>query len=54
MNNYHDNDDLTKWTEVAIKDLVAISEIAFLDISPLAWMEIDNKEDLEKAREIFG
>lgn len=54
MNSYHDNDDLTQWTEVAIKDLAIISEIAFLDISPLAWMEIDNKEDLEKAREIFG
>lgn len=54
MTNYHDNDDRTQWTEVAIRDLLGIAEIEFLDISPLAWMEIDNKEDLEKAREIFG
>ena len=54
MTNYYDSDDRTQWTEVAIRDLLAIAEIKFLDISPLSWMEIDNKEDLEKAREIFG
>lgn len=44
--------DLTQWTEVALNDLLKVSNF---QICPLKgrWIEIDNLEDLKKAEAIF-
>ena len=55
MNEYNESDDRNKWTEVAISDLLSHegSRILPLDISGEKWMEIDNHDDLERARSLW-
>jgi HAD superfamily hydrolase (TIGR01450 family) len=52
VNRYiKDKQDLNKWTEVALKDLLNNPNSSFLphDIKDAYWFEIDNIEDLKKS-----
>ena len=55
MVGYFQNMDRGKWTEVAINDLLIQpnSEIRTLDVAGEKWMEIDNHDDLEAARNLW-
>ena len=55
MENYNKSGDRNKWTEVAINDLLSFqgTSISLLDFSGEKWMEIDNHDDLEKARNLW-
>ena len=55
MNEYNEAGDRDKWTEVAINDLLSFqgTSISLLDFSGEKWMEIDNHDDLEKARNLW-
>ena len=55
MEKYNQSGNRNKWTEVAINDLLAIQEVSVssLDIAGDKWMEIDNHDDLEKARNLW-
>lgn len=44
--------DMNSWSEVAIDDLLKVSQFKTLDIK-YRWMEIDNHEDLKMAEKIF-
>lgn len=52
-NNYlFVKNDKNSWSEVAINDLLKESKFKSLDID-CKWMEIDNHDDLAKAKQIF-
>jgi len=55
IERYYRNHDRTKWTEVAINDLLSQpkSMIKPLDMAGEKWMEIDNHEDLQAARNLW-
>ncbi len=55
MSKYNEAGDRNKWTEVAINDFLSLegSKVAPLDIKGDKWMEIDNHNDLEKARNLW-
>ena len=55
MVGYFQNLDRGKWTEVAINDLLVQhnSDIRTLDVAGEKWMEIDNHDDLEAARNLW-
>ena len=55
MVGYFQNLDRGKWTEVAINDLLVQpnSEVRTLDVAGEKWMEIDNHDDLEAARNLW-
>ena len=55
MVGYFQNLDRRKWTEVAINDLLIQqnSDIRTLDVAGEKWMEIDNHDDLEAARNLW-
>ena len=55
MENYSASGDRNKWTEVAINDLLCLEQtrISSVDIAGEKWMEIDNHDDLETARNLW-
>jgi len=54
MKGYRERQDLQQWTEVAIDDVSNYIEILTNDFNGLRWVEIDNHEDLEKARRLWA
>lgn len=54
MGRYHMADDLNQWTEVAIKELIGLTDVRILDCAGSKWMEIDDHRDLAFARELFN
>ncbi len=53
IDSYIKNKDLNSWIEVAIKDTMSTEKIEPIDIKKNLWIEIDNCDDLSKAKEIF-
>ncbi|MBH33091.1 MAG: hypothetical protein CMB75_01655 [Euryarchaeota archaeon] len=55
IEKYNQSGDRNKWTEVAINDLFSIQGISIqsLDIAGEKWIEIDNHDDLEMARNLW-
>ena len=53
MQDYNAKGDLGQWTEVAINELLSKTHIGTVDFNGLAWVEIDNNEDLSRARSIW-
>ena len=55
MKKYNEAGDRNKWTEVAINDFLSLQEttVSSLDIAGERWMEIDNHDDLEMARNLW-
>lgn len=53
MQDYHNKGDLGQWTEVAIHDLLSKTHIGVADFNGLAWVEIDDNNDLNLARSIW-
>jgi len=53
IDSYIKNKDLNSWIEVAIKDIMSSEKIEPIDIKRNPWIEIDNCDDLSKAKEIF-
>jgi len=55
MKKYNEVGDRNKWTEVAINEFLSLQEtsVSPLDITGEQWMEIDNHDDLEMARNLW-
>jgi len=54
IEKYIKNNELNKWVEVAVKDLMASSIILPVNISGNLWVEVDNINDLKQACSLFG
>ena len=54
VKGYIDKEELNKWTEIAINDLMKIVNVKPFDINKRKWSEIDDLEDLLHAEKIFS
>lgn len=51
---YIQKNDLNQWMEVALQDLFEFEKFYPIDIKQKNWVEIDNIQDLEDAKSMFG
>lgn len=54
MQSYREAGNLNQWTEVAIDALLKQAPVKMVDVSGSHWIEIDNYEDLTRAKKLFS